>query len=348
MIKQVKRAACGFHQANYERRSMLQRSPPGRVNQQQLRPPTAGHARPQGPGPTRLTFFIWLHAAAVVRHSAPLGLKLTLTGGPLAKSVCRFAAIIVSLTGLAAQPATAAPINTPHRAYVYYQYGTYGGANIDGVTGRIYVRNNVVYSTGTSANVNLWDYKTGYTNFIQAGVVEGNAKLVAPDETEGPCSDSMGGYPSYAAATFFVGYFTEDGNGGMWCESLVNLGQFGSTGNYRQIGIRHAGGGYWYVTLDGVEKWRKLIPGLKPGNLRPQFSGEANDNCTDLYARAEGTSTPISTLSFHTAGGAWRFWPSGALGYQLREPTRYTIKYPHGGTYAASLAYGPSPRPAGC
>ena len=259
-----------------------------------------------------------------------------------------FAAISASLL-LVPAPADAAAIEYQNRINFYYGDKYYNGSAIDGVTGSVYVRNNAIYTTGSTANVALIESGSGYGSFIQAGVIQGDAKLVGPDGQDNNCGASWGDTEFASAPTFFVGYYWESSNGKMWCERLINLGQFGSTGNYRQIGIRYAGDGYYYVTLDGVEKWRGYIDHIKPGMLRPHFSGEANDTCTTLYARAEATTVNKQNLAFHTANGPWTYWPSIGVSRRLYHPTLYSISAPHAGTPAAAWGWGPtSPPDYGC
>lgn len=255
----------------------------------------------------------------------------------------RWALALALIAGvvLPSAPAHAAPIQFQNRITGYFPDKAYGGNAVDGVTGSVYVRNNAVATTGTTANVNLYDAYTGNINFIQAGVVQGDAKLVGPDGRANSCGADPEGV---SAPTFFVGYQTSS----MSCERLESLGTFGSTGNYRKIGIRYAGSDVWYVTLDGVEKWRKQIVGLRPGNLRPQFSGETNDTCTTLYARAEATTVNKANLAFHTNGGTWTLWPKIAVDRRLYHPTLYSISAPHAGTPAAMWAWGPTSKPGEC
>jgi hypothetical protein len=246
------------------------------------------------------------------------------------------------------QAASAAPIEYQNRISGYFGDTSYGGKPIDGVTGSIYIRNNKLYTTGSTANVNLVETGTGYNSFIQAGVIQGDAKLIGPDGKDNNCGAGSGETEYVNAPTFFVGIWHEMQGGGDWCETLINLGTFGSTGNYRQVGIRHAGGTTWYVTLDGVEKWRGQFY-IAPGKLRPHFSGETNDTCTTLYARAEATTVNKATLAFHTSGGPWTLWPSIGVARRLYHPTLYSISAPHANTPAAMWAWGPTSEPGyGC
>jgi hypothetical protein len=242
-------------------------------------------------------------------------------------------------------PAHAAPIGYGNRISAYYDATTYHGSKITGVAGRIYVRNNYTATTGSASDINLYD--PSYGTFIQVGVIQGYATIMDPVNTGtgGNCTKNQ----YFSAPHFFVGWQWLGGPGPIggrdFCETLVDLGQFGSTGNYRDIGLRLSSDGY-YVTLDNVVKYHLPDTALKENYFRPQFTGETNDTCSYMYANAQNTGSPHDSLKFFAAGG-WHYFPSSVVTRRLYHPTLYPTSSPYG-LPSTLLAYGPTPNPGEC
>jgi hypothetical protein len=205
------------------------------------------------------------------------------------------------------------------------------GRPLNGVTGKLYARNNAVSLTASVSDV----YLVGSdSSFVQFGIFHGNFPGTHLD-----CST----HPVYMSAPHaFIGYQRTIDQ----CETLIDLGVLGTLG-YRQFGIRQNSDSSLYVRLDSQLLF--TTPTGFPASFKPGVVAESNDSCTFMYARADDPVSPYDTLQRIAAGdGVWRFW-----GFKKdTHDTYFVLNYyeldePNPGSPAQFLFYGPNNAP-GC
>jgi hypothetical protein len=207
------------------------------------------------------------------------------------------------------------------------------GNPLNGVSARLYVASGLNASiSGTYSEIYMTD-RTGY-QYVQLGSFQGQRTQSSSD-----CS-SYGTY-SYPQPHLMLIYRRKSDG----CEHTQDLGQFGSSGNYRNFGLRRNPDGSYYATLDNVTK--TTTPASFDTALYPAAAAESHDSCADLYLDAQDTTiSGGASLGLHDDVQGWRYW-TGSVGWVdgLQSPEnsgQLQYGYPNGYTNTAHIA-GPYP-----
>lgn len=256
--------------------------------------------------------------------------------------ISRLPACLVAATAgvlLVAQSAAIAA-STPYanraRARLGGEYAS--GAPINGVTSKLLVPNDSRFPT---INVASDIYMSSGNVFVQFGVLVGREYIgTKVPRSGGGCMDG-GPRSFFAGPHLFLGAVGP----GEPCETLRDLGPFGSSGDYRQFGLRRNSNGTYYATLDGVTKYTTAIS--FPAAMQPGVVAEVNETCgfvrTDARDQADFA---LRTLAWHDEARGWQFWTTQYMSQELQSPSSWSIFRPYGGdTYHAD---GANPPPAGC
>lgn len=230
--------------------------------------------------------------------------------------------------------ATAAPIRSPNRARAQLGTDHAGGSPINGVDSDLYVSGNLDSSiTGVAGDIYMSDPNG---QFVQFGIVQGEVGFDQQTlDYLGNCVP-RNGTRFLSSPHLFLGAKLSS----QPCETLRDLGPFGSVNNRRHFGLRQRTDGTYYATLDGVLKYTTSIS--FPLAMEPGVVAEANDTCAYTIADAQ-TSSAMRTLRWHDDVRGWQSWNYQVNTYELMHPTLWNRFRPNGvATYHADGAY-PSP-----
>jgi hypothetical protein len=172
------------------------------------------------------------------------------------------------------------------------------GSAINGVSAQLYVAAGYTSTSGTYSDIFL-EAPDG-TTFIQLGVFTGRALIGS--RTGANCSAAPGAYTvNWTAPHLMLGAIGP----GQTCETLRDLGEFGSTNNFRTLGLRRNANGTYYATLDNVTKYTTSI--AFPEAMSPGIVAETGDTCAYVTARAT-TATNGRSLAWHDNARGWQYW----------------------------------------
>jgi hypothetical protein len=262
-------------------------------------------------------------------------------------SVRALIAIVAVLTttsclfvGLTPTPAAAAPIVYPNRARAELGSEYASGSAIDGVTSDLWVSSVLIGSTtSVASDIYMVNYGLAGPQFVQFGIIQGNVYFGSYNYVNGQCViahplDNLT-YPH-----LFIGAQLST----QPCETLRDLGPFGSTDTWRHFGLRRNSDGTYYARLDSVVKYTTSI--AFPAAMEPGVVAEENDTCGYTTTDAE-TSGGGSTLQWHDNARGWQYWTEQFNSSELYHPTLWDIYRPNG-TAKTYHADGDSPLPGEC
>ncbi|MFN2571311.1 MAG: hypothetical protein ABR537_06815, partial [Gemmatimonadales bacterium] len=243
----------------------------------------------------------------------------------------------IALAGAFEQSAEASAINFGNRINWHLNpYYDGAGAAINGVQGKMYIKT----ATGPGP-VSFQDFLLNASNtsgqqaFVQLGSRSGNVRNGVTCGSESSTNVST--------AHFYLVYKHYSDA----CETHVDLGVWGSTNNYRMMGLRlDTTAGCVIYSLDGARKG--CVAGPWPTAWIAGVIGETNDTCTQMYMKAQDPVSPYDTLQFYSSTGGYRYFTGdSSFTVVLYHPSLYSYGHPNGSVTTAS-ASGPSPLPGEC
>lgn len=234
--------------------------------------------------------------------------------------------VLVSLVAYAPE-AKADNISEQNRLGAFLPGYYSSGSAIDGVAGTLRV---IDKGPGPTAD-DIFMYVESDGTFIQLGIKQGLTRF----------NGCNGQLVNLTWPHFFIGAQRP----GDQCETLRDLGPFGSVNNYRQFGLRRNPDGTYYATLDNEVRYTTSV--TFPAAMRASVVAEANTTCAYLYTKAETASSPYKSLKWHDNARSWQYWTEQ---YNYESGMHHRSLYLSGRRNGAPTfyAFGPSPYPSWC
>jgi hypothetical protein len=214
-------------------------------------------------------------------------------------------------------PASAAAQYGFIRQYAYIDANYSGSGNpLNGVAGKVFVAAASDTFTSISGHyphveMNSSNTATSDASYVQFGTFQGRISNVRDFGQSDPCYTVE---RSYSAPHAMMIYRRPDYCGGK--EIAVDIGQFGSTNNYRNFGLRRNSDGTYYGRLDDQVVY--TTPVTLPAAMYPNVGTDSNDTCAtnkgDVY---DLNATGGATLILHDNVQGWRYWTSPHRYYTL-------------------------------
>lgn len=240
----------------------------------------------------------------------------------------------LALIAQTSAPAQAAASVKRIRIYMDVNAQYSGSGNpLNGVSGKLKVHSNWNSSiTGQYSHIEMNDG----ASYVQFGVFQGRNDLVRDYGQTNQCA--------VARQTFSAPQLMLILKAPNYCTGLPEiaypLGAFGSTGNFRQFGLRRNSNGTYYATLDGVTKYTTLA--ALPAAMTPNVGMDGNDTCASMTHNAlDSANNDGATLALHDNVQGWRYWSSGVYYLEPSPPTGYSYGR-YSTAYYTHFAGGPS------
>lgn len=231
-------------------------------------------------------------------------------------------AVIVTAAFISVEPASAAATLFNERLYSYVNATVGGdGVPLNGVSGKLYVDSAPVGITGHYRHIEM--STTDGQPFIQFGALQGLVKNTTGTLNYNNCSGTS---QTVTSTTVFLIYYSPS-----VCshEIAISLGVFGSTGNYRNFGLRRNSDGTYYMTLDQTTLF--TLPATMPSGMMPNVGSDADDTCSSASLSAVNNGTPQDTLALYSDSAGWRYWSTPVLQYiQVSDSSKYGYGYYNG------------------